>query len=94
MAVCTRSIDPQAFKGIFEGQPVHDGADHADVMRGRLVHAAFDPGCATPQVAPADDNGDLYAQVMNLLDFDGNFFGTVGVNAQPFRACHGFRRRV
>ena len=52
-------------------QGVDDHGEHAHVMRGRLFDAVFGDRGAAHDVAATDDDGDLRAEVMDLLDLLG-----------------------
>ena len=68
MAVMTRTGMPGALERILEGEAVHHGRQHADVVAGRAVHAARRGGQAAEDVAAADDDADLDAQGVDLGD--------------------------
>lgn len=72
-------IDPDRVEFFFERDGVHDGAEHAHVVRGGLLDVArFGEFGASDDVAPADDDGDLGACLGGGFDLicDGaEFFG-------------------
>ena len=51
---------------ILDCQRVHDRGQHADLVGIHAVH--FAAGAAAPEVAAADHNADLHAQIMRLFD--------------------------
>ena len=60
--------DAGPLERVLEGQAVHDGREHADVIAGRPVHAASRRGKATEDVPAADHDADLDAQAVDLGD--------------------------
>ena len=53
-------------QGILDGQRVHHGSQHADLISVHAVHLTA--GTAAPEVAAADHDADLGAQVVGGLD--------------------------
>ena len=60
--------DPGALERILEGQAVHDRREHADVVAGRAVHAPSTGRQAAEDVAAADDDADLDAELVDRGD--------------------------
>ncbi len=63
----TRVSTPSCFEGILQGEGVLHGGDHADVVAGGAVHAARGGGHAAEDVAAADHDGDVDAQLRATL---------------------------
>ena len=59
--------DPGLLGGVLEGQAVHDGGEHADVVAGRTIIRAA-AASAAEDVAAADDDPDLDAEGVDLPD--------------------------
>ena len=53
---------------VLEGEAVHDGRQHADVVAGRAVHPAGRRGQPAEDVAAADDDADLDAHRVDVRD--------------------------
>ena len=53
-------------QGVLDGQRVHHGGQHADLVGVHAVHLAA--GAAAPEVAAADDDADLGTEVVGGLD--------------------------
>jgi hypothetical protein len=83
MALSTRVWTPCAFQGGLQGQGVDDRGQHAHVVAGRALHAAALPGGAAEDVAAADHDGHLGAQVAHLFDLAGDGGQDGGVEALP-----------
>ena len=72
---------PCCSRASIKRQGVHHRAQHAHVIRGGLVHAHFQADLAAPQVAGADDDGNIHAQFAHFLDAAGDLQRLGGVNA-------------
>ena len=68
MAVCTRVGWPELLEGVLQGQGVDDRGEHAHVVGLGAVHARAGAGHAPPDVAAADDDGDVDAEVAADVD--------------------------
>ena len=53
-----------ALEGVLQGEGVYHRAEHAHDVRGGTVHALAGTGGAPPDVAPADDDGDLDVELV------------------------------
>ena len=51
---------------ILDGQRIHDGGQHADLVGVHAIH--FAAGTAAPEVATAHNNADLRTQIVRRLD--------------------------
>ena len=60
------SVHTLLVQGVLDGQCVHNGGQHTDLVGVHAVH--FAAGTAAPEVAAAHHNGDLGAQVVRGLD--------------------------
>jgi hypothetical protein len=80
-----------SFQGGLQGQGVDDGGQHAHVVAGCAFHAAALPGGAAEDVAAADHDGHLGAQITHLFDLAGDGGQDGGVEALPgFGVLKGF----
>ena len=59
MAVMTRVWTPALLERVLERQRIQHRRDHAHVVGGGAVHALAAGGESAPDVAAADDDGDL-----------------------------------
>ena len=60
------SVRTLLVQGVLDGQCVHNGGQHTDLVGVHAVH--FAAGTAAPEVVAAHHNGDLGAQVVRGLD--------------------------
>ena len=72
MADWTDAGDAVVFERAFEGERVHDGGEHADVIGGRAVHAAGGGAGTAPEIPAADDDAELESGLHGLADFQGD----------------------
>ncbi len=83
-------IDADGVEFFFEGRRVHDGAEHAHIVGGRLVDIArFGEFGPSDDIAPADDDGDLgpgFGRIEDLVGDDAQFFG---VDPESVRGAEG-----
>ena len=70
-----------ALDGVLQGECVHDGGEHADVVGLSAVHATGGTGDAAEDVAPAHDDADLDALLVKGLDIASESIGDGGVDA-------------
>ena len=79
-----RALHPGVLAGalerVLQRQRVHDRAEHADVVALGGVHARHRAGAAAPEVAAADDDGDVDAQVADGDDLDGRCASSVAAS--------------
>jgi hypothetical protein len=69
MADCTTQSDAVVLERAFEGERVHHGGEHADVVGGGAVHAAGGGAGTAPEVSAADDDAELESGIDGLADF-------------------------
>src|SRR5690606_7163315 len=77
-------VDAKFFKCAHESHTVDNGSEHTHVVGGGAVHSLVTGREASPDVAASDDNGDLNAEGMNLVNLCGDFtdnFWRKGVRA-------------
>ena len=60
----------QGFERILQRERVHDRGEHAHVVARDAVHAGAREAGAAEEVAAADDDGDLDAELADRADFD------------------------
>src|SRR5262245_66239799 len=60
------------FQRVLQGEGVDDGGQHPQLIAGRPFHAPFASGQAAEDVAPADDDDDLDAELANFTDLAGH----------------------
>lgn len=82
--------DAVLFHGVLEGQGIHDRSQHAHVVCRDAVHAFSRTGQAAPDVAAADDDGDLDAELIDFDDLLGNGFNRFRVDTIPLFASQCF----
>ena len=90
MALCRRVTDALLFERVLQRQAVDDGRQHAHVVAGGAVDRKRFLARAAKDVAAADDDGHLHAQVVHFLHFAGNAVDGFGVNAESLRTLKGF----
>ncbi len=64
--------DAMVLKRAFEGESIHDGGQHADVVCGGAVHAAGGGAGSAPEISTADDDAKLKSALHGLADFEGD----------------------
>ena len=87
-------LDPgvlvEALEGVLEGQAVDDGAEHAHRVRLRPVHADGGAGGTAPDVATADDDGDVDAELApDVDDLRGDAGDDVTIDRVPASVGEG-----
>ena len=70
-----------ALDGVLQGESVHDRGEHAHVVGLGALHTLGGTCDTTEDVAAADDDGDLNALVMQLLDLGGHALDDSGIDA-------------
>ena len=73
--------DTVLFHGILECQRVHHRGQHAHVVSRYPIHAFGRTGQAAPDIAAADDDGDLNIELIDFDDLFGNRFYRFRVDA-------------
>jgi hypothetical protein len=85
---------PGLLEPVLQGQAVDHGGEHAHVVGRGAVHPAG-AGRQTPEdVAAADDDGGLHAELLDFFDVLGNPADHRGVNAVLLIAHEGFARKL
>ena len=74
---------------VLQRQRVEDGREHPHVVGGRAVHPRRRAGHAAVDVAGADDDRDLDAAVVDLLDLLGDGGHALGIGPVLQRAHQG-----
>ena len=82
-------FEAQVFKGILECEGIHDSCHHADVISCDPVHSRFFTFFATINIAPAENNCDLYTHLTEVFDLSGNLNNGSLINAVAFIAGKG-----
>ena len=90
IAVATRVDDVDVLERVLQRQGVDDRGEHAHVVGGRAVHALGARRQAAEQVAAADDDGDLDAELLDLADLLGDLRGDRRVDPERLLAHEGF----
>ena len=72
VAAVGRAAHAQALDGVLHGQGVEDGREHAHVVGRGAVHLDHGALAAAPDVAAADDQGDLQAADGQVHDLAGD----------------------
>ena len=67
----------------FEGEGVHHGGEHADVIGGGPVHSPGGSTRAAPEISTADDDAELEAALHGFADFQGDAVDDFGRNIVP-----------
>jgi hypothetical protein len=67
---------------VLHGQPVDDGRQHAHVVARGAIHAFCAGRHAAEDIAPADDDADLDAEALYVLDVHGDAGGDGGIDAE------------
>ena len=68
----TRVLTPRFLQSVLQHYGIHHGGQHADVVGRRPIHLAGALRNPAKDVAPADDDRDLHAEFMDLLDLFGD----------------------
>ena len=68
MALWTRVATPSLFQGVLQGEGIDDGGEHPHVVAGGPFDAAFAAWQASKNIAAADDDDDLDAEIPHLAD--------------------------
>ena len=90
IAVDDAGGDADLLERVLQRQGVDDRGQHAHVVGGRPVHAAGAGRQAAEQVAAADDDGDLDAELLDFADLAGDLGGDRGIDAERLLAHQGF----
>ena len=71
-------LHADVFQLALERDAVHDRGEHPHVVGHGAVHAAGVGGRAAPDVAAADNDGDLDAEAVDFLDGEGDVADDLG----------------
>ena len=82
--------DADLLERVLQRQRVDDGGEHAHVVGRRAVHALRAGGEAAEQVAAADDDGGLDAELLDFADLLGDLGGDGGIDPEGLFAHEGF----
>ena len=82
IAVATRVDDVVLLERVLERQRVDDGRQHAHVVGGGAVHALGARRQSAKQVAAADDDRRLHAELLDFADVDGDAAGDCRVDSE------------
>ena len=88
--MATRVLTPDVLERVLQRQRVDDRRQHAHVVGGRAVHALGAGGQAAEEVAAADDDRRLDAELLDLGDVLGDLRGDGGIDAELLLAHEGF----
>ena len=83
-------VDAHVLERVLQRQRVDDRGEHAHVVGGRAVHALGAGRQAAEQVAAADHDGGLDAELLDLGDVLGDLRGDGGVDAELLLAHESF----
>ena len=67
-------VDPHFFQAVHEGEAVDHRGEHAHVVAGGTVDAALFAGEAAEDVAPADHDAHLHAELVDFLHLQADLF--------------------
>ena len=90
MAVATRVTMPGVLERVLQREGVDHRREHAHVVGGRAVHAARARREAAKQVAAADDDRGLHAELLDFADLLCDLCGDGGVDPEVLLAHQGF----
>jgi hypothetical protein len=80
---------PEFFEGVHDGEAVDDGGEHAHVVAGGAIDAALLALEAAEDIAAADDNANLDAEIVDIFNLTAHALKYGGVDGVgPFAAEH------
>ena len=94
IAVATRVGDADLLERVLEREGVDDGREHAHVVGGRTVHALRAGRQTAEQVAAADDDGGLHAELLDPADFAGDLRGDGRIDPERLFAHERLAREL
>ena len=83
-------IDIDVLQRALQGERVHDRREHSHVVRLCPIHALVASRKAAPDIAAADDDGDVDAVLAHLLDLGRNGVDGRQVDAEALISCERF----
>jgi hypothetical protein len=86
--------DVDVLEGVLQRERVDDGREHTHVVGGGAVHAARARRKAAEQVAAADDDAGLHAQLLDSANLLGDVGGDGGIDPERLLAHEGFAREL
>ncbi len=94
MALWTRVITPILLERIHQRQGIHDGRQHAHIVGGRAVHAEGVTRFAAPQVAGANNDGNIHAHFPHFAHPQSNILRTLRVDTISLRSRQRFAAQL
>src|SRR5665647_645405 len=85
-------VGPGLVEGRLQGDAVDDGGQHAHLVGRALVDAVLDAPGAAEEIAAADHDGDVDAEIVDFLDLAGDGDGPLEIDAGGDVAEEGFAR--
>ena len=83
-------MTPTLLERVLQRQGVDDRRQHAHVIGRGAIHALGAGGQAAEQVAAADDDAGLDAELLDFADLTGQLGGDAGIDAEGLLAHEGF----
>ena len=83
IAVWTRVGEADVLEGALQGQAVDDRGEHAHVVGGGALHAAMAGAQSAPDIAAADDDRDLHAEVVHFFDLRADLLDDLRAKCCP-----------
>ena len=87
-------VDARALEPLLQGERVHDGCEHADVIGLRTVHALGSASEPAEDVAASHRDGELDAAVDDLRDLRGYLADDLGIDAVALLALQRLARKL
>src|SRR5262245_45461009 len=78
------------FESVLKGQGIDDRGQHAHVVGRNAVKTLCAGSESSKNISPADDNGDLNSEAMDLFDFVGDAKNDLGVDAEALISHQSF----
>ena len=75
-------VHAEPFQRVLHSERIHDGREHAHVVRRDAVHARSGEARPAEQIAGAEDHRDLGASLIQFVDFTGDAPDHLGVYAE------------
>src|SRR5690349_7986821 len=84
------AVDAALLESVLQRERVDHGGEHAHVVGGDAVHLSGLLGDAAEKISTADDDGNLYAERVDILDLGGNFVNADGIDTETLVRGQGF----